>query len=290
MSNIVVYTQDVPGEREWLRSKFPDHYMYETVDSGKWESTHGQGLYEMPFSNDAEPPVTIDKAFKSVYTKGSYYDKRWMTDSDLISNLEFTEFKGTGTEFFVITTGRAGTVFIEDILQNKYSKLRKHVGIRSESLPRDLIAEYNPMVFLVYRNSWWGWITSTEISLKYDYYHHHNIKLDKLKPFEITAEDLAARHEQMYYTWESWCNFRSQYPELEVCVLEFGDNIAKFKEHTEHAKISYNKRDIITNYDEAEQDFNRLYLEKFNRYEQYGLKHLTAMNVGVEITKEQLGL
>ena len=56
VENKIIFTQDVPGEREWIQSQFPGYSNLETVSSGKWSSefpldNDQKNLYEIAFSD-----------------------------------------------------------------------------------------------------------------------------------------------------------------------------------------------------------------------------------------------
>ena len=295
MTSKIVFTQDLPGEREWLEQQFPDHTMYETEFSGKWpDKPFNQSVpavYEIPpdsLLNVSDLPIP---KYKSLYKLDSkFVSPKWcQADQLLINNLNFAP-QPKAKKAQVIHFARSGTVFLESILYQKCNYI-KDIGWNpktphsdhhqlggDDSLFYNLIDNSRPDIFFCYRKNWWDWFVSLQIALQFDYYHYYNnVAWDQLAPFEITSNHMEEQLNQITAGWNAICHFRTYYPNLNFYIFEFSDLI-KHQSLTSHQKINYNKQRLISNYDSAKQMFEHEYVLKFDKCARNSLTHLQTMN------------
>jgi hypothetical protein len=190
----------------------------------------------------------------------------------------------------VLTFARSGTVFLESILYNvcgydkdrmwkKSDPTQDHAGLGGEDsvLIYELVKKSQPDIFLCYRNDWWSWATSTLIAKTFDYFHYNdNVLWEKLQPFEILKQDLDDLVAEARANWQGLCHFRTQFPHLNFYIIEFSELI-KNTNLTSHQGMKYNKKNLITNYDQAQMLFDTTYLPKFNQWQYNCLSHLQTM-------------
>jgi hypothetical protein len=292
--NKIIYTQDVPGERAWLAKKFPDFENLETEFGGKWPPVPFHNLqntiWEIPPDSHVDiSNVDCDK-YKSLYQLDTKFISPKWCDSNLLllNKLDFTA-QPRAKKAQVLTFSRCGTAFLESILYgpcgydkdrgwNKLDPRGDHAFLGgNDTLLYNLIEKSQPDIFLCYRNNWWGWATSVLIAKIFDYFHYYDSVLwEKLKPFEILAQDLDKLAAEVRANWQSLCHFRTQFPHLNFYIIEFSELI-KNADLTNHQGIEYNKKHLITNYDQAQMLFNTTHLPKFNQWQNNCLGHLQTM-------------
>jgi hypothetical protein len=298
MNNIVIFTQDVPGEREWIQTQFPDYENLESEFSGKWTkpwfSQDQKTIWEIPPDSDLDVSQIPCTKYKSFYQQDTeFISSRWVESNQvLLNNINFFS-SPRAAKAQVLHFARCGTVFLESILYKvcKYDKDRgwnkldptsDHAFLGGEN--KDLYAIVNqskPDIFLCYRNNWWAWATSVLISKKFDYYHYNdNINWKELTPFSVTNQDLEILSQEARANWQSLCHFRTCFPNLNFYIFEFSDLI-KHSNLTDHRQINYDKKALISNYSEMQSLFEKTYLPSFQVWEKNCIAHLTSMNCEV---------
>lgn len=298
MNNIIVFTQDVPGEREWLQSQFPGYKNLETEFSGKWPDTwfdqKEDTIWEIPPDSNLDVSHITCKKYKSLYQHDTnFISSRWV-DSSLVlpNNIKFSG-QPRAPKAQVLHFARCGTVFLESILYTVcgYDKDRgwnpvdenadhTFLGNDDSELYR-LIEKSNPDIFLCYRKDWWAWATSMLISKNFDFYHYNDdVNWGMMAPFEVSNNDLDMLTQEVRANWQSLCHFRTCFPHLNFYIFEFSDLI-KHKHLTDHQRINYNKKSLISNYNDIQHLFESEYLPKFQQWEQNCLAHLTSMKCEV---------
>jgi hypothetical protein len=286
--NKIIYTQDLPGERDWLASQFLDFENLETEFSGKWPTK--------PFSNDHNtiweiPPEsmldvsTVDCIkYKSLYQiESDFISHRWC-DSDqlLIRDLKFNS-QPRSKQAQVLTFFRNGTMFLESILYETcgYVKGENHALLAAADQSKstyDLAKKSRPDIFLCYRSDWWEWITSVLISEQFDYYHYDSdVSWEQLTSLEILPQDFEKWANIVRTNWQALCHFRTQFPDLNFYIFEFL-TLIKNTHLTKHRSINYNKKNLINNYQQAKTLFETQYLSKFQLWEKNCVNHLQTMN------------
>jgi hypothetical protein len=293
----LIFTQDVPGEREWLANQFPDHINHQTASSSGWTAKDliqatDKDIFEIswrdPCYNELYQDSSLQqiKSFFSPNPNLSVDDNRnWTLSNNFVSRSQYVEFRNLPNQFYLcLTLGRAGTVFVESLLKQHYCALQNHIGIGPDRQKNLQIAELirqhqnNLTVALVYSSDLWRNFISTVIALRYGY-HHYNSNFDwsSCAPIEISQIDFDNHINALVYAWSLWCNLRSIFPSLDFYFLDGATMFDKYAKFTNHAPIAYNKAHLITNYNEVEQEFQYRYKtpwqQKLNRIQ----KHLVNM-------------
>jgi len=297
--NKLIFTQDIPGEREWINRHFSDHINLETTHSGKWESEYCPGsnhIYEISLSDSIWPDIP-GKKIKSIFSNNDVnllmQDKRWTITSDRIINHQFhrNHIINQNNLFFTFTMHRSGTKLIEELLETRFVKLAPHQTVRDFKSNIKIISELSniPIVILmIYRKNWWDWLTSFFLASKTDiWYNESRVDWSTIGPFEMTLDDLDLLYKQNESAWEFWCNLACALPNHSLFLLEYSDIIEKYsKLVANQKKAPYNKKQLISNYSEMEEIFINQYQQLFDRNQENCCQHLIAM--GVETTLESL--
>ena len=187
MSNLICFTQDVPGEREWLSGLFPSHLCLETQSSGRWSTvTDNPVIWEVPGPDyhsgiysglDGAKVKTIFQQDLPIETLLN--DTGWLDSEDLYlhNRLNFADADSAAliNQYQMFTFARCGTVFTESILQKKYPVIEHHYVLEN-NLTRIVTACQNTqtLICLLYRRDWWSWLVSNIISENNDYYHYYS--------------------------------------------------------------------------------------------------------------------
>ena len=300
MTNKIIFTQDVPGEREWLSTQFPEFNNLETEFSGKWPAVpftqDSNTLWEVPPDSLLDVSTVNCTKYKSLYQLDtSFVSSKWCeADHLLINDLKF-EPQPRAKKAQVLTFSRCGTVFLESILYKKcgYDKNRQwnpldptadHVFLGSNDTDAELYKLVNnvqPDIFLCYRANWWAWAISVLISKHFDYYHYQdNVAWDAAEPVTITIDELDTLVREVRANWQSLCHFRTQFTHLNFYIFEFSELI-KNNHLTQHRAISYNKKRLISNYDQLQTVFEALYQPKFELWQKNCIGHLQTMGCQV---------
>jgi hypothetical protein len=296
--NKIIFTQDVPGEREWIQSQFPGHHMFESEFGGKWPKNpfiqNFDAVWEIPPDSVTDLTSVSGETYKSLYQLDTDFVSPKWCDADhlLIRNLEFGS-QPRSPKAQVIHVARSGTVFLESILYRHFDYLKDrrwnprdipcdHYWLHDDDkIFYDLITRSMPDIYFVYRKNWWDWFVSNQICLQFDYYHYFDdVDWESLPPFEITASDMERMVEIIKSTWNSMCHFRTHFPTLNVYIIEFSDLI-KHQHLTTHQAIAYDKKRLVKNYNEARELFDANFTRKFDQLANRCLVHLQNMNCHV---------
>lgn len=295
MKNNIVFTQDAPGEREWIAQFFPGAVNFESEFSGKWPPNpfgHDfNAVWEIPPDSALDVSVVPATKYKSLFQiDAKFISPRWCdADKLLIKDLDFVSTVRSD-KAQVLHFARSGTVFLESILftKCKYTKDRgwnpddphcDHWQLGgNDQLLYATVQQHKPDIFFCYRKNWWEWFVSLQIGIQFDYYHYYDkVPWDELNAFEITADHMDQQAIRIHAAWNAMCHFRTLHPNLNFYIFEFSDLIQN-QNLTDHKKISYNKQSLIKNYNEAKELFESKYRAKFERWEQNAISHLQAMN------------
>lgn len=286
--NKIIYTQDVPGERNWISSQFPDFENLETEYSGKWStnlfSNKQNTIWEIPPDSMLDVSTIDCIKYKSLYQLDiDFISNRWCESEQLlIRNLKF-DSQPRAEKAQVLTFYRTGTIFLESILYQicgyaKGGDLALLASTDDSKMIYDLAKTSQPDIFLCYRSDWWEWIVSVLISEKFDYYHYDSdIDWQQLESFEILLQDFEHWANIARSNWQALCHFRTQFPNLNFYVFEFS-TLVKNKHLTNHRSIKYDKKSLISNYSQAKTLFETQYLLKFQLWEKNCVRHLQTMN------------
>jgi hypothetical protein len=286
--NKIIFTQDVPGEREWINSQFPGYTNFESEFSGKWppggiSDQNTNALWEIPPDSDLDVSSINFEKIKSQYRSDSFVNRNWCYADSMISRLTFKSDAPRAPHAQVMHFPRAGTRFLESILFGAcgYQKT-SHIGPSSNEEENNktyqLLENTNPDIFINYREDWWGFASSLIISRKYGYYHSDTEPdWSKFEPFKITQEDLDLAQHESWAIWNFLCGLRTKFANLNFYIIEFS-TLVKHQQLTTHSKLKYNKNLLITNYDQAKQWFYSDYLENMLTYQNKALHHLATMN------------
>jgi hypothetical protein len=213
----------------------------------------------------------------------------WGAHEDLnISKVFSTSTRSNYAQIFHFD--RAGTVFLESILFNKlnykeniyhcipFGSSNKNYGRvgKIEEL-KESIKKNSPDIFINYRKDWWGWLTSVYLSDCFGTEHYDSGRnwneLDPIFLSEMALEHLSLGSK---YQWNALCSSRIVWPHLNFYIIEFSDLI-KHQNLSDHKQIPYDKRKLISNYDEAKNIFEEKYLPGIRIYEKRCINHLKEM-------------
>jgi hypothetical protein len=286
MTNKILFTQDLPGERLWLQKHFPSHLNLETRFSGNWSSAEpvtgdNNFIFEYSFS-DFEESTDFFKfclpKYKSIFSNRSdhlFSGKAWAVSDSFVHDLKFENIRKSNN-FIILNLARSGTLFLRSLLIKKLIEFQDHISVKSntENLKiKDIILDNKLTTFFCYRTNIWEWITSNVLSINFGYHHYDTRDLDKI--YILMKLQMS--------TWNFWCNLKCAIPDLNCYLLEFEYMISKYSEHTDHTKISYNKKDLIENYQEMHDLYQKKYQSIFEKIVNNGVNHLTAMNCKKDI-------
>lgn len=298
MKSNIVFTQDLPGEREWLKTCFPAHEILETEFSGKWPSEpfvqSFDAVYEIPPDSSMDVSNIDVPKYKSLYSiDENFVSPRWHQANRLLINGLTFGSSPRATNAQVLHFPRSGTVFLESILYTKCNYSRS-IEWNPESPESDhfrlggnvvffyeMINKTLPDIFFCYRKNWWDWFVSDAISMQYGYFHHYDqVDWYSLPPFEITVDYIDKVMIETAATWNGTCHFRTLYPNLNFYIFEYSDLI-QHQHLTSHTKIKYDKKQLISNYDSIKALFESKYQHQFEQWASNSLSHLQTMNCKV---------
>lgn len=299
MKNKIVFTQDLPGEREWINSQFPGFTNVETEFSNKWpesEPTDNDDgiIWEIPpESNRNVSSLDCDK-IKSLYQLDQHYISHRWTDANSILNNKLTFSSGPKSNYVqVLTFMRCATVFAESILYNKcgykpvadrpYDENNRYHQFMGgdDSVVYRYVEKYSPDVFLTYRKNWWEWTISMMIGKQHGFFHgNDSVNWKDMSSVSILEEQLDFISNQVRANWQALCHFRTCCPSLNFYIIEYSD-IIKQSQLTNHSKLEYDKEKLIKNYTEVKKVFDSKFLPLFTSWESNCINHLTTMGCQV---------
>ena len=298
MSNLICFTQDVPGEREWLASVFPEHRCLETKSSGLWSTvTEDPVIWEVPCSDyntgiDAEINGTKVKSIfqQNLPVDVLLNDSGWIDAEQLYlhNQINFADANlgAPVSRYQMFTFARCGTVFTESVLLKKYPKIEHHY-VLEDDLSRIVKECQNieTLVCLLYRRDWWGWLVSNIIS-EHNAYHHYDSAVDftQLNSVEIGPAQIELYEERVKSIFNFWCNLRMCLPLHQFKLFEFADVIRQNQKSTAHKKIPYEPADFVLDHDNSKLFFESTYLPRWQQIERNCLHHLSSLKVNLTST------
>jgi hypothetical protein len=293
----IIFTQDLPGERNWIESQFPGFVNLQSEFSGLWptavpsESVNNT-LWEIPPDSNIDCNELPCEKILSVYQyNDKFVDARWCKADTLMLNLDFSSSPKSDLAQ-VITFTRSGTVFLEKLLYGhlNYTELSPHYHFNSTEKDLeviDLIDRYKPDIFVTYRQDWWAWFTSYIIALRNEFtdpvtnkikWPHRDCEIDweNALPFDVPESEMTKVEQQIITNWNAICHLRTRFRSLNFYLSEFSE-ITKINLDRLDKPLTYDKRKLIRNYNDLEQKFKQTYLPKFRQYEENAIAHLKAM-------------
>lgn len=295
MKNKIIFTQDLPGERNWLQSQFPKYANLETVHAGHWPNScpdlieDKSYLLEVPESDDISLySYTKLDSFVSLFDLG-HNQTKWIYADKLLSNVEFSKFSDINkTHYQGITFGRVGTVFVESLFNKTLAMLSSHTAVKDELTNKstiDSILPYeNSYVVLTYRSNWWAWASSMAISHHHGFYHFNDdVNWDSAEPIIINEETLKSLEQQIIASWNFFFQVRMACPRHSFYLLKFEDMLKNYANNTDHKAMSYDKKKLIQNYDQAEEMCIRDFLPRWETWGQNAVRHLASMECRTDI-------
>jgi hypothetical protein len=293
LKNKIIFTQDVPGERDWVNSLFPEYTNLETSSSGKWLSTFPKNddqssLYEIAYSDYHKVAdllnCGIDRT-KSFYGTDPLLvfkdNNHWACSDDFISNVEYQPFVDKPS-FLALNLARSGTAFVENLLRKFRLQHRRHsvTGTYSELVDIWREAKDHPDVALVivYRQELWESLVSNVLGWHHGFHHRNEFDWSLVKPVAIDTSDMLQFEEMVISTLNFWCNLRSLLPTHSFLLLDGMEMIRQYKDIVDHSKVSYNKRDLVSNYSEAREKWYSEFNENLSRMFNNAIGHLKKMN------------
>lgn len=122
MTYKIVFTQDVPGERDWLYSHFPEHQNFQTRYSGLWPhhfpiDTGSDTVWEIPAEDKIDTSnIDCDKIL-SVYSPDKELNvSRWTDSTKVLHNSILFGDSPKSPYAQVISIPRSGTLMLASIL------------------------------------------------------------------------------------------------------------------------------------------------------------------------------
>lgn len=293
MTSKFVLTLDTPGERDWLKTKFPNCVNFETEYSGLWPASIADSPTDSIFEVPPESAIDLyslpnDKVL-SLYKNQKNF--KWCDSNYFISDFDDYRVGPKSKYVQVLTLMRCGTKFLESILYSKCnyntaSPFPLSEGNTFHAFTGDLSHDLDGLikstaadVFICYRQNWWAWVTSYLVGQKLGGFVHHdtNVNWNEIQLNPITEKELEEVSTLAKYAWDSVCNLRLANPHLNFYIMEFND-IIKYRSYTDHKAVDYNKKEILKNYGEAEQMFRTNHLPKLEYWRTNAFHHLKQMN------------
>lgn len=291
MTSKVIYTMDVPGEREWILRQFPGHINYETKYSGKWPGNAvidlKNTIWEIAPEDNTEYNLSNFETYKSVYKEPVFCNSTFSKCKNLLLNINFktADSKNKSKNAQVLHFARAGTMFLESVLQShlKYNVFHHMLAAANPDNEKQLnqwnnLKNTKPDCFINFREDWWATISSTIISKKYGYFHYSTKPADHLlTPFIADEDDVRSVYKDLIFVWNYICETRIVLHNLNFYIIEFKDLI-KNDQLTVHRQIPYKKEEIILNYSELKKVYEDRYKSKLIEIQNLCLQHLKTMN------------
>jgi hypothetical protein len=293
--NIVCYTQDIPGEREWINSHFPGFINLETESSGKWNCiVNNKTIREIPFTDPCTVDLTSTKKIKTVYSNKLdlvIHDNMILLADELLINKDINFLNSTNpvvNKYMMFTFTRCGTVFTESILQKKYPAVQSHYGYVGHNKKEivNMCSSDDIRICLNYRSNWWNWITSYAIAEANRHmtergvlHYFDNVDWKSVVPTKITDDLFTKCEHYINSTFCFWCQLRLCLPNHTFSLFRFEDILPLYKNKTDHAQNPYDKTKLIIDYADTEQLFKERYLARWQAIEQKTLRFLKQMNV-----------
>lgn len=298
----MIFTQDVAGERAWLLSKFPGYDTMETKSSGLWPRDLPMNLgrdllWESPPESTVNDFDRCDcEKLLSLYLLNhlDYVDPRWVHANGIVSD-KFYGSTDRSNWSLVLTMQRCGTVLLEDILYNTLNYRRisfstpwSHHFLGDKDVDHmvdSAMEKTKPDVFVCYRNDWWQWALSrilgravrNETALGKEPHSTDTLDWNTLAPRVLEHKDFQIQLNETAACWNSICHLRQKFSDLNFYILEYQD-IIQFEQLSPQRKIDYDKSDLISNYDQAKDLFEKEFLPVFELYQRNALSCLTQMN------------
>lgn len=289
--NKIIFTRDAKNERAWIEQQFPNFINLETRSSGRWNSVFCENLdsnklyeiaYDDQYTNDQLLNTTLD-TYKSVFGPGSLKDKNWCYADKFISNKQFSSFQNLPNPYYIaLTFGRCGTEFVETLINKKYQHITGHrfpeTIVENQQLLTLIQSTKDITVALIYRKQWWDWVTSMCIGQKIKFYHHYDqVDWNNLPTITIDKDDLDRLQLQLINTWDFYCNMRDLLPSYDFYLLEFETMLKNYSHKSSHARNPYNKKLIISNYEQMEDLFFNSYYNNWVKLSDRCIHHLQTM-------------
>jgi len=292
IENKIIFTQDVPGERDWIQSQFPGYLNFETSSSGKWstefpEPSDQKTLHEVGYSDHHDMASLLNcniTKIKSFYTTQPDLvindNKHWVCSDQFVSNISYNTFIDK-PKFWALHIARSGTMFVEELLSKYRSKLSTHQGIgpHLELLKVFKTAQQHPeaAIVFVYRPELWETFTSTMLARRYGYHHQDNFNWSSVDPITITVEDMLHFKDIVVSTLNFWCNLRSLLPTHSMLLLNGSKVINQYRDQVSHSKVNYNKQDLISNYTESKNQWDKIFSKDLAKMLNNTVTHLEKM-------------
>lgn len=290
--NKIVFTQDVPGERAWLQTQFPEYSNLETASSGKWptefpENSNQQHLYEIAYSDHHDLDALLNskvskiKSFYHSHPSAVFDDNiHWVCADQFVSKATYQLFADQ-PKFWALHIARSGTVFIETLLSQYKVKGQIHAGTGSHAHLMQLYetAKSNPdtAIVFVYRPELWETLTSTVIAQRYGAHHGNDFDWASADPITITVEDMLQFQTVMISTLNFWCNLRCLLPTHSMLLLNGSEIIHKYRHQVNHRQVGYNKQTLVKNYTDAKNQWDSMFNQRLTKMLDNAVAHLDKM-------------
>lgn len=298
--NIICYTQDISGEREWINKQFPNFINLETKSSGKWNTvaTDGNYIREIPYTDmcDLDSIKHINGcSYKTVYNNSIdliINDNNFMAVDHIMVNKDIVFVNNSNTNiknYMMFTFARCGTVFIESILRKKYPAIHPHYALTGLDKP-DIIKNFcfdpGTLICLNYRLNWWDWLTSQIITERNNtltpsgvLHYSDNVDWDQLTTNTISIKHFDTYETYLINTFNLWLQLRVILPTHQFKLFRFEEVLPVYKTKSNHKKIPYDKTKLILNYYEAKKIFESDYLPRWKQLEYKALEFLNQLGV-----------
>lgn len=301
MPNVVCYTQNVPGEREWINSNFPGYTNLGIEADGAWltEPKKGNFIWEVPYTypqNSKFINSLNGLSFKTVYQNDLdtiIHDNNILDSDDMLVNSKiiFSNIKREDIKnYMMFTFCRCGSVFTESLLRKKYPPIREihypFVGTDKIDVIKTYCADPTTRICLNYRSNWWSWITShalvktnAHMNERGVLHYFDQVDWNNINSASLTDAFFDEYEHYIINTFNFWIQLRLILPTHQFSLFRFEDILPVYQTQTDHKQVPYNKVKLIKDYEQTEQHFKEKYLPRWQSIETKALNFLAKLNV-----------
>jgi hypothetical protein len=287
--NVLVYTNQNNQEKEFLKNFFSEFSKKNSINNIIINKTKSSFL--------KKDKNNYDFCFKSLFEiesiKKNYSDFSWIYPATIIGHKN-TNPKPNKKIGQIITMGRAGTMFFEEILKKYYKEIYLHATIKKDvdisKIPADSNFEQEILenyicnegdIFFLYRKNWIEFVSSYLIAKTVGF--HHQDKFNYTDTVKISLDinkELIIITKFIMLFFNTLCNFKISNPKKFICLVNYEDLVDYYKIINSHKKINYKrkKQDFFKNWKKIEIQINK-FIPTWNEIRFNALDKLRQLNV-----------